>query len=50
MLATGSRHLMQHMEGQCRLDLRWLRTVLADVDAGRVRDTPDPKRLAARPE
>jgi DNA-binding PadR family transcriptional regulator len=50
MLATGSRHLMQHMEEQCRLDLRWLRTVLTDVEAGRVRDTPDPKRLAAQPE
>jgi len=46
MLSTGSRHLMQHMEEQCRLDLRWLRAVLADVEAGRVRDTPDPARLA----
>jgi len=46
MLATGSRHLMQHMEEQCRLDLRWLRDVLADVEAGRVRDTPDAARLA----
>lgn len=47
-LATGSRHLMQHMAEQCRLDLRWLRAVLADVEAGRIRDTPDPARLAAR--
>jgi hypothetical protein len=37
---------MQHMEEQCRLDLRWLRAVLADVKAGRIRDTPDPARLA----
>lgn len=48
MLPTGSRHLMQHMAEQCRLDLRWLRVVLADVEAGRIRDTPDPVRLAAR--
>ena len=48
MLPTGSRHLMQHMAEQCRLDLRWLRTVLADVEAGRIRDTPDPARLAAK--
>jgi len=48
-LPTGSRHLMQHMAEQCRLDLRWLRMVLADVEAGRVTDTPDPARLAARP-
>lgn len=46
MLPTGSRHLMQHMVEQCRLDLRWLRAVLADVEAGKVRDTPDPARLA----
>jgi hypothetical protein len=48
MLSTGSRHLMQHMAEQCRLDLRWLRAVLADVEAGRIRDTPDPARLAAK--
>jgi len=49
MLPSGSRHLMQHMEEQCRLDLRWLRAVLADVEAGRIRDTPTPARLAAKP-
>ena len=48
MLPTGSRHLMQHMTKQCLLDLRWLRAVLADVKAGRIRDTPDPARLAAK--
>ncbi len=48
MLPTGSRHLMQHIAEQCRLDLRWLRTVLADVEAGRIRDTPDPARLVAK--
>jgi DNA-binding PadR family transcriptional regulator len=47
MLPTGSRHLMEHMAEKCRLDLRWLRAVLADVEAGRIRDTPDPGRLAA---
>jgi DNA-binding PadR family transcriptional regulator len=44
-LPTGSRALMKHMVAQCRLDMRWLRTVLADIEAGRVRDTPDPSRL-----
>ncbi|AXC10722.1 transcriptional regulator, PadR family domain protein [Acidisarcina polymorpha] len=48
MLPTGSRHLMQHMAEQCRLDLRWLRAVLADVEAGSIGDTPDPGRLAAK--
>jgi DNA-binding PadR family transcriptional regulator len=46
MLSSGSRHLMQHMAEQCRLDLRWLRALLADVQAGRVRDASDPTRLA----
>ena len=48
MLPTGSRHLMQHMAEQCRLDLRWLRGVLADVKTGRIRDTSDPARLATK--
>ena len=48
-MLPGSRHLMQHMAEQCRLDLRWLRAVLADVEAGRIRDTADPARLAAQP-
>jgi DNA-binding PadR family transcriptional regulator len=46
LLPSGSRHLMQHMAEQCRLDMRWLRAVLADVETGRIRDTPDPARLA----
>ena len=45
---TGSRHLMQHMAEQRRLDLGWLRAVLAEVEAGRIRDTRDPARLAAK--
>jgi DNA-binding PadR family transcriptional regulator len=48
MLPTGSRYLMQHMAEQCRLDLHWLRAVLHHVETGRVRDTPDPARLAAK--
>jgi len=47
-LPTGSSHLVQHMEEQCRLDLRWLRAVLADVEAGRVRDTSRPDKLSAK--
>jgi len=44
--ATGAVHLMRHLELQHRLDRRWLRGVLADVDGGRVRDVADPTRLA----
>jgi DNA-binding PadR family transcriptional regulator len=48
MLPTGTRHLIHQMAEQCRLDLRWLRAVLADVEAGRIRDSPDPARLAGK--
>jgi DNA-binding PadR family transcriptional regulator len=47
-LPSGSRFLMQHMAEQSRLDLRWLRAVLADVEAGRIRDTDDLSRLAGK--
>ena len=43
---TGSLHLMKHLELQHRLDRKWLQGVLADVEAGRVRDVTDKKRLA----
>jgi DNA-binding PadR family transcriptional regulator len=45
VLPSGSCALIKHMVAQCRLDMRWLRTVLADIEGGRVRDTPDPSRL-----
>lgn len=48
MLPTGSDQLMQHMAEQSRLDLRWLRGVLAEIEAGRVRDMADPSRLGGK--
>ena len=48
VLSTGGLHLLRHLELQRRLDRRWLRAVLSDVANGRVRDVPDPRRLAAR--
>ncbi len=47
ILATGGRHLMEHLDQQRRLDRRWLQGVLKDVEAGRVQDVPDPRLLAA---
>jgi len=44
-LATGSVHLLKHLELQHRLDRKWLQGLLADVESGRVRDVADPKRL-----
>jgi len=48
VLATGGRYLLRHLELQRRLDRKWLRALLAEVQAGRVRDVADPKRLAAQ--
>ncbi len=42
---TGALHLMKHLELQHRLDRKWLQSVLADVEGGRVRDVADRKRL-----
>lgn len=47
VLSTGGLHLLSHLALQRRLDRKWLQSVLADVVAGKVRDVPDPKRLAA---
>ena len=47
LLSTGGLHLLAHLSLQHRLDRKWLQSVLADVEAGAVRDVPDPKRLAA---
>ena len=46
VLATGSLHLLKHLNLQHRLDRKWLRAVLLDVEKGAVRDITDPKRLA----
>jgi DNA-binding PadR family transcriptional regulator len=48
VLATGGQYLLRHLNLQRRLDRKWLRALLADVEKGLVRDMPDPKRLAAR--
>jgi DNA-binding PadR family transcriptional regulator len=49
VLSTGGLHLLDHLNMQRQLDRKWLQAILADVEAGRVRDVPDPKRLAADP-
>jgi DNA-binding PadR family transcriptional regulator len=48
VLSTGGQYLLRHLELQRRLDRRWLRALLADVQGGKVRDVADPKRLATR--
>jgi DNA-binding PadR family transcriptional regulator len=46
VLSTGGEHLLRHLDRQRRLDRDWLRGLLADFEARRVRDVPDPGRLA----
>ena len=47
VLSTGGEYLLRHIERQRRLDRAWLKDLLADVKARRVRDVANPKRLAA---
>jgi DNA-binding PadR family transcriptional regulator len=44
--STGGRHLFRHLDKQRRLDRDWLKGLLSDIKAGRVRDIADPSRLA----
>ncbi|HEX4159124.1 MAG TPA: PadR family transcriptional regulator [Rhizomicrobium sp.] len=45
VLSTGGEHLLQHIEQQRRLDREWLNGLLADIEAKRVRDVADPRKL-----
>ena len=45
--ATGSMHLLGHIDKQRRLDRQWTKDLLANIEAGGVRDIADPKFLAA---
>lgn len=45
MISTGGDHLLRHLERQRRLDRDWLKGLLADIEARRVHDVAEPKRL-----
>lgn len=45
VLSTGGEHLLKHIEKQRQLDREWLKGLLAEVKARRVRDVPNPRRL-----
>jgi DNA-binding PadR family transcriptional regulator len=45
VISTGGEHLLRHLDKQRRLDRDWLKGLLADVTARRVRDVADPRRL-----
>ena len=46
VISTGGEHLLRHIEKQRRLDREWVKGLLADVTARRVRDVADPKSLS----
>ncbi len=45
-LSTGGEHLIEHLDRQRRLDRTWLKDLLSDIEARRVRDVADPASLA----
>jgi DNA-binding PadR family transcriptional regulator len=45
VLSTGGHYLLDHIELQRRLDQRWMRSLLSDLEAGKIEDVPDPRRL-----
>jgi DNA-binding PadR family transcriptional regulator len=49
-LSTGGKQLLEHLDLQRRLDRKWLVQLLAEIEAGRVHDVPDLRRLAAQAE
>ncbi|HEY4070856.1 MAG TPA: PadR family transcriptional regulator [Sphingomicrobium sp.] len=47
-VGTGGAHLLSHIGQQRRLDRKWLKALLADIEANGIRDVADPAKLAAR--
>ena len=45
VLSTGGEHLLRHLDLQRRLDREWLKGLLADIEAGRLHDVPNPSKL-----
>jgi DNA-binding PadR family transcriptional regulator len=46
VLSTGGEHLIDHLDKQRRLDRDWLKSLLADIEAGGVRDVSNSAKLA----
>jgi len=48
VISTGGDHLFKHLDKLRRLDREWLKGLLADIEARKVRDVPDPAKLGSR--
>jgi DNA-binding PadR family transcriptional regulator len=46
VLSTGGNHLLEHVDRQRRLDLDWVKALLADVEKHGIRDVADPAMLS----
>ena len=46
VMSTGGDYLIRHLDRQRRLDREWLSELLAEIEARRVRDVADPRKLA----
>ena len=44
-LSTGGEHLLNHVDRQWQLDRRWLKALLADIEANGIRDVANPAAL-----
>lgn len=44
--STGSEHLLDHIEKQRRLDMKWTKDLLADIETNGIRDVRDPAKLS----
>src|SRR6185312_4850173 len=45
VISTGGDYLLRHLDRQRRLDRAWLKDLLADIEARRIHDVADPRRL-----
>jgi DNA-binding PadR family transcriptional regulator len=45
VISTGGDHLLRHLDKRRRMDREWLKQLLADVEARRVRDVASPEKL-----
>ncbi len=45
-VGTGGKHLLSHIDQQRRLDRKWLKALLADIEKNGIRDVANPATLA----
>jgi len=44
-VGTGGKHLLSHIDQQRRLDRKWLKSLLDDIETNGIRDVADPAKL-----